>query len=76
MFALGYIHEMNDHIDEDLELGADITKTCHESYDRQKTKIGPESFDMQAHREFQSLGGYYILRPGNSYYFLFISKSL
>lgn len=27
-----------------LQLGADLANTCHESYDRTATKIGPESF--------------------------------
>ena len=27
-----------------LELGAELANTCHESYDRTATKIGPESF--------------------------------
>ena len=65
MFGLGALHHINDHPQEDLQLGGEITRTCHESYDRMPTKIGPESFDMSNGREFQTQGKYYILRPGN-----------
>ena len=34
-------HKQKQHF---LELGAQIANTCHESYDRTATKIGPESF--------------------------------
>ncbi|XP_054427732.1 mannosyl-oligosaccharide 1,2-alpha-mannosidase IC [Pteronotus mesoamericanus] len=48
------------------ELAAQITKTCHESYDRSDTKLGPEAFWFNSGREAVSTQlseSYYILRP-------------
>ncbi|XP_036991819.2 mannosyl-oligosaccharide 1,2-alpha-mannosidase IC isoform X1 [Artibeus jamaicensis] len=48
------------------ELAAQITKTCHESYDRSDTKLGPEAFWFNSGREAvatQLSESYYILRP-------------
>ncbi|CAI5439365.1 unnamed protein product [Caenorhabditis angaria] len=49
-----------------LELGKEIGKTCHESYIRSATGIGPESFQFSASIEAKterSQDSYYILRP-------------
>ncbi|XP_020764919.2 mannosyl-oligosaccharide 1,2-alpha-mannosidase IC isoform X2 [Odocoileus virginianus] len=48
------------------ELAAQITKTCHESYARSDTKLGPEAFWFNSGREAvatQTSESYYILRP-------------
>lgn len=48
------------------ELAAQITKTCHESYTRSDTKLGPEAFWFNSGREAvatQLSESYYILRP-------------
>ena len=49
-----------------MELGGAITNTCHESYDRTNTKIGPEAFrftDTLEAKAVRSSEKYYILRP-------------
>uniref|UniRef100_A0A452UA92 alpha-1,2-Mannosidase n=1 Tax=Ursus maritimus TaxID=29073 RepID=A0A452UA92_URSMA len=48
------------------ELAAQITKTCHESYARSDTKLGPEAFWFNSGREAvatQLSESYYLLRP-------------
>ncbi|XP_004637646.1 mannosyl-oligosaccharide 1,2-alpha-mannosidase IC [Octodon degus] len=48
------------------ELAAQITRTCHESYARSDTKLGPEAFWFNSGREAvatQLSESYYILRP-------------
>ena len=64
MFALGAAdsNDKNHH----MELGAQITHTCHESYDRSTTKLGPEAFRFSGSRDAvasQQNEKYYILRP-------------
>lgn len=53
-------------------MAEEITRTCHESYIRMPTHIGPESFSFQSGREFEPVDHYYILRPEviESYYYL------
>ncbi|XP_041354886.1 mannosyl-oligosaccharide 1,2-alpha-mannosidase IA-like [Gigantopelta aegis] len=49
-----------------LNLGAEISKTCHESYDRSATKLGPEAFRFDGNTEAKAMRQnekYYILRP-------------
>ena len=49
-----------------MELGKAITHTCHESYDRTNTKLGPEAFRFSDAIEAKALKAnekYYILRP-------------
>lgn len=49
-----------------MDIGAGITNTCHESYDRTSTKLGPESFrfsDSVEAKALKSQEKYYILRP-------------
>jgi mannosyl-oligosaccharide alpha-1,2-mannosidase len=48
------------------KLGADIAHTCHESYDRTDTKLGPESFRFDSMTEAKAVRPnekYYIQRP-------------
>lgn len=54
------------------ELAKGITNTCHESYVRMPTHIGPESFNMDPGAEFNPMDRYYILRPETveSYFYL------
>ena len=64
MFALGAEH--SDEKEKYLKLGADIASTCHQSYDRSATKLGPESFRFDGQTEAKSIRQnekYYILRP-------------
>jgi mannosyl-oligosaccharide alpha-1,2-mannosidase len=53
--------------EEYLELGKNITNTCHESYIKTPTRIGPEAFHFErADQEAKSIKAnekYYILRP-------------
>eukprot|EP00112_Aurelia_sp_Birch-Aquarium-sp1_P019897 Seg5010.1 transcript_id=Seg5010.1/GoldUCD/mRNA.D3Y31 product="Mannosyl-oligosaccharide 1 2-alpha-mannosidase IA" protein_id=Seg5010.1/GoldUCD/D3Y31 len=66
MFALGAKGAPQGKADHYLELGKEITRTCHESYTRTATKIGPESFRFEGPHEAIPLRmneKYYILRP-------------
>jgi mannosyl-oligosaccharide alpha-1,2-mannosidase len=44
-------------------LAAEITNTCHESYIKTATHIGPESFSFKNGAEVEPIDSYYILRP-------------
>ncbi|XP_071326428.1 mannosyl-oligosaccharide 1,2-alpha-mannosidase IA isoform X5 [Trachinotus anak] len=49
-----------------LDLAAEITNTCHESYTRSATKLGPEAFRFDSGAEATATrlsDRYYILRP-------------
>ncbi|KAF7691971.1 mannosyl-oligosaccharide 1,2-alpha-mannosidase IA isoform X1 [Silurus meridionalis] len=49
-----------------LDLAAEITNTCHESYSRSATKLGPEAFRFDGGEEATATrlsDRYYILRP-------------
>ena len=54
------------HKTQHMTLAREVTHTCHESYDRSHTKLGPESFNFDSVME-ASTGTenekYYILRP-------------
>merc|ERR1712000_305156 len=66
MFALGASENIDpEKTKEHKKLAADLTETCHESYDRSPTKIGPETFEFHGNNEFiiPSNSAYYILRP-------------
>lgn len=57
MFALGA--KENAHLDDKknsyyLDLGAQLANTCHESYNRTKTGLGPETFWFSGELEAQS----------------------
>ncbi|XP_076378846.1 mannosyl-oligosaccharide 1,2-alpha-mannosidase IA isoform X1 [Megalopta genalis] len=66
MFALGAKTMENDLSDRYMTVAAGLTNTCHESYDRSVTKLGPEAFHFIEGNEAKSLKNgekYYILRP-------------
>eukprot|EP00795_Rhopilema_esculentum_P017835 gene17835-9540_t len=66
MFALGSKGAPQELVEHQLELGKEITRTCHESYARTATKIGPEAFRFEGPHEAIPLRmneKYYILRP-------------
>ncbi|KAH8373230.1 hypothetical protein KR009_007575 [Drosophila setifemur] len=66
LFALGAATRQNDHTDKYMEVGKGITNTCHESYIRTPTQLGPEAFrfsDAVEARALRSQEKYYILRP-------------
>lgn len=59
-----------------MEVADKITHTCHESYDRSYTKLGPESFRFTEGAEARALKSsekYYILRPEviESYFYMY-----
>ncbi|XP_075552808.1 mannosyl-oligosaccharide 1,2-alpha-mannosidase IA-like isoform X1 [Dermacentor variabilis] len=58
-----------------MDVAKNITNTCHESYDRTPTKLGPESFRFTEQLEAKATKQnekYYILRPEviESYFYL------
>lgn len=66
----------NDVSDRYLQVAKEITNTCHESYIRTATKLGPESFRFTEGVEARALKTsekYYILRPEvvESYFYLY-----
>ena len=66
MLGLGAIHLGEPHQTRHMELARGITHTCHESYDRSNTKLGPEAFrfsDAMEAKALKSNEKYYILRP-------------
>ncbi|RMB91301.1 hypothetical protein DUI87_32440 [Hirundo rustica rustica] len=66
MIALGAEHAAQDRRQRHRELAAEITSTCHESYARSDTKLGPEAFRFDAGSEAMATRlseRYYILRP-------------
>lgn len=66
MFALGAKTLENELSDKYMNIAAGLTNTCHESYDRSATKLGPEAFHFIEGNEARSLKNgekYYILRP-------------
>ncbi|XP_043218312.1 mannosyl-oligosaccharide 1,2-alpha-mannosidase IA-like [Amphibalanus amphitrite] len=66
LYALAAAKDPETDTDRYLELGRQITATCHESYDRTATKLGPESFrftDQVEARPLLQQEKYYILRP-------------
>ncbi|XP_023034919.1 mannosyl-oligosaccharide alpha-1,2-mannosidase IA isoform X1 [Drosophila willistoni] len=66
LFALGAATRQNEHTDKYMEVGKGITNTCHESYIRAPTQLGPEAFrfsDAAEARALRSQEKYYILRP-------------
>ncbi|NWS06129.1 MA1C1 mannosidase, partial [Motacilla alba] len=66
MIALGAEHSTGERRQRHMELAAEITSTCHESYTRSETKLGPEAFRFDAGSEAMATRlseRYYILRP-------------
>lgn len=66
MYGLAAHEEQDSNSDRWMDIAAGITHTCHESYDRTDTKLGPEAFrfsDAVEARAVKSGERYYILRP-------------
>ncbi|XP_037078804.1 LOW QUALITY PROTEIN: mannosyl-oligosaccharide alpha-1,2-mannosidase IA-like [Pollicipes pollicipes] len=66
LYALGAAKDPDNKTDRYLKIGKEITRTCHESYDRTVTKLGPESFRFTDNLEAKAIKlqeRYYILRP-------------
>ncbi|XP_067639758.1 mannosyl-oligosaccharide alpha-1,2-mannosidase IA [Eurosta solidaginis] len=66
LFALAASTRQNQHANKFMEIGKGLTNTCHESYARTSTKLGPEAFrfsDAAEARALKSQEKYYILRP-------------
>uniref|UniRef100_A0A8D0C1E0 alpha-1,2-Mannosidase n=1 Tax=Salvator merianae TaxID=96440 RepID=A0A8D0C1E0_SALMN len=66
MFVLGADGAPPDKTGRHIELGAEIARTCHESYDRTSMKLGPEAFRFDGGVEAiatRQNEKYYILRP-------------
>ncbi|XP_061387055.1 mannosyl-oligosaccharide alpha-1,2-mannosidase IA [Musca vetustissima] len=66
LFALGANTRQNEHTEKFMSIGKGITNTCHESYIRTTTRLGPEAFRFSEAAEARALKSnekYYILRP-------------
>ena len=77
MFALGAKSQDNDVSNNHMDIAAGLTNTCHESYNRSATKLGPEAFHFIEGNEAKSLRSgekYYILRPEASIFFYDLYK--
>jgi mannosyl-oligosaccharide alpha-1,2-mannosidase len=44
LFAMGAKSLPNENLSRHMDIAEGITNTCHESYVRSNTKLGPESF--------------------------------
>ncbi|XP_066139079.1 mannosyl-oligosaccharide alpha-1,2-mannosidase IA isoform X2 [Euwallacea fornicatus] len=76
MFALASKTLKDDHSSKYMDIAKQLTNTCHESYDRSYTKLGPEAFRFSEGAEARALKSsekYYILRPETieSYFYLY-----
>ena len=66
MYGLAAHKENDENSGRWMDIAAGITNTCHESYDRTDTKLGPEAFRFSNAMEARALKQnerYYILRP-------------
>lgn len=66
MYGLAAEMEKDANSDRWMNIAKGITHTCHESYDRTDTKLGPEAFrfsDAVEARALKQNERYYILRP-------------
>ncbi|XP_026558372.1 mannosyl-oligosaccharide 1,2-alpha-mannosidase IC [Pseudonaja textilis] len=75
MIALGAEHALEEQKQHYLDLAGEITHTCHESYIRSDTNLGPEAFRFDSGAEAMATrlsDRYYILRPEvvESYFYL------
>eukprot|EP00117_Sycon_ciliatum_P044095 scpid39647/ scgid31854/ Mannosyl-oligosaccharide 1,2-alpha-mannosidase IB; Mannosidase alpha class 1A member 2; Processing alpha-1,2-mannosidase IB len=75
MYALGSLGAPADKRDMYMQIGKNLTETCHESYDRAGAKLGPESFYFNggaAAKGTVARQRYYIQRPEviESYFYL------
>ncbi|XP_026531803.1 mannosyl-oligosaccharide 1,2-alpha-mannosidase IC isoform X2 [Notechis scutatus] len=78
MIALGAEHALEEQKQHYLDLAGEITHTCHESYIRSDTNLGPEAFRFDSGAEAMATrlsDRYYILRPEvvESYFYLWRS---
>ena len=65
MLALGSLnHSLPEQQKRHMQIAANVTSTCHESYTRPDTKVGPESFRFTNEVEARAV------RPGERYYML------
>ncbi|KAL3276554.1 hypothetical protein HHI36_011929 [Cryptolaemus montrouzieri] len=76
LLALGSRTLKNHMSDRYMDVAKGITNTCHESYDRTFTKLGPEAFRFTEGAEARALKTsekYYILRPEviESYFYMY-----
>uniref|UniRef100_A0AAG5DVK7 alpha-1,2-Mannosidase n=1 Tax=Anopheles atroparvus TaxID=41427 RepID=A0AAG5DVK7_ANOAO len=66
LFGLGSTTLPNQYSQQYMQIGEGLTNTCHESYIRTYTRLGPESFRFNDGVEAKALKAqekYYILRP-------------
>merc|ERR550539_227030 len=66
MYGLAAREEKDENSERFMNIAKGITNTCHESYDRTDTKLGPEAFRFSEAVEARALKQnerYYILRP-------------
>jgi mannosyl-oligosaccharide alpha-1,2-mannosidase len=76
MFALTAMYPHADmskfEIEDYRSMAVEITHTCHESYIRTNTRLGPEAFSFENGAEVNPVDRYYILRPEvvESYFYL------
>jgi len=66
MYGLAAHEEQDSNSARWMDIAKGITHTCHESYDRSDTKLGPEAFRFSESSEAKALKQsekYYILRP-------------
>lgn len=66
MYGLAAKEEQDGNSARWMDIAKGITNTCHESYDRSDTKLGPEAFrftDAVEARALKQNERYYILRP-------------
>ena len=66
MYGLAAHKEKDENSERWMKIASGITNTCHESYDRTDTKLGPEAFRFSNAMEARALKQnerYYILRP-------------
>lgn len=66
MYGLAAHEEKDSNSGRWMDIAKGITNTCHESYDRSDTKLGPEAFrfsDAVEARALKQNERYYILRP-------------
>ena len=66
MYALGAKEIKDENSSRYHDIGAELAHTCHESYVRTPTGLGPESFrfsEAMEARAMRSSEKYYILRP-------------
>ncbi|KAK6633496.1 hypothetical protein RUM43_001078 [Polyplax serrata] len=75
LFGLASSTLKNEMSDKYMDVAKGITNTCHESYDRSLTKLGPESFRFTESVEAKAIktnDKYYILRPEvvESYFYM------